>query len=57
MISKEKEDLKTDKVENYEIEAKVDEKVLKEIEEIETKITPKKTSIGFAAPARQTNSL
>ncbi|GAH05199.1 unnamed protein product, partial [marine sediment metagenome] len=37
MISKEKEDLKTDKVENYEIEAKVDEKVLKEIEEIETK--------------------
>jgi len=37
MISEEKENLQIDKEENYEIEAKVDEKVLKEIEEIETK--------------------
>jgi len=37
MINKEKENLQNDKENNDEIEVKVDEKVLKEIEEIETK--------------------
>jgi hypothetical protein len=37
MINKEKDNLETNKEKNKEIEAKVDEKVLKEIEEIETK--------------------
>jgi len=37
MISEEKENFQTDIKENKEIEAKVDEKIIKEIEEIETK--------------------